>query len=396
MQMQDKLFLEKYHRLEQAVNFKPVDRLPYCDWVQNPEVIQHYSYKSGKKNYWNEEQAQLFAKNAMDMNQEHTPAFTPDTYFPTPQDLYGIFDYEKASKSMKLLENRGESWTIQDSDGYIWEYNFWTRWILERPFDDYDGAINMLKKKIEELNYFSQNVDWELYGAKYQQELQTNIEKSSTPTLYLTPFGGIGFDIMYLLIGWEYLSDILYCDDIKILKEYINSCVNLALKWIEHAVHKKFSPVALIYSDIAYKGGLMISPKILEDLLGEGIYRLTNAYHKKGIKVIYHSEGNIQKFIDVLIKNGVDGINPLEPYSDMEIIETRKRYPDLILYGGVDEGDKLLPRGTPEDVEAYVKKVIREIGKESGILLGSSGEVHPACKLENVIAMIETIKNTPV
>ena len=394
--LEDKLFQEKYKRVENALHFRKTDRIPYVDWAQNAEVIEYYSYKSGKRNYWNMEQACLFAKNALDMNMEHTPSYTPDTFFPTPQDLCGIFDYENAAKNMKVLKVSENTWTTEDSAGYIWEYDYWNRWIIKHPFDDYNGAIKMLKKKTEEVQYFSNNIDWPSYASAYQQGLVDNIEKSSTPCFYLTPFGGVGFDILYLIIGWEFLSEMLYSDDIRLVKEYVNSCVDLTTQWVEKAVDKRFSPMALVYSDIAYNIGLMISPVMLEEILGEGLNRLTEVYHKHGIKVIYHSEGNIQKFLPVLIKNGIDGINPLEPYTGMEIVETRRKYPDLVLYGGVDNGERLLPHGTPAEVTEYVKHVIKEIGNDSGLLLASSGQIHPACKLENVIAMIDAIRNTKV
>ena len=33
---------------------------------------------------------------------------------------------------------------------------------------------------------------------------------------------------------------------------------------------------------------------------------------------------------------------------------------------------------------------LKEFGKDGGMLIGSTGQIHPACKLENLLAMIET------
>jgi hypothetical protein len=368
--------------------------LPYCDWVQNSAVIQHYSYPSEKENSWTLDQVYLFAKNAMDVNQEHTPSYTADTYIPTPQDLYGIFDYENASGSMKLLENDGDTWQVLDADGFLWKYNFWTRWIIKRPFEDYSGMMKMLHKKIDELESYRLSVDWESYGREYKKHMLFEIEKSSTPVFFFTPFGGLGFDILYLLVGWEYLAEIIYSDDKKFIRQYVNGCVELALKWIEAVADVRLSPMALIYSDIAYKTGMMISPVMLEEFLGEGICRLTEAYHKKKIKVIYHSEGYLKDFLPVLMKNNVDGINPLEPYSNMEIFDIRREFPELVLVGGINDGHGMLLNADKEEVVSYVRRVIKELGPDSGILLGSTGEVGPACDPQNVIAMIDTIRST--
>ena len=37
---------------------------------------------------------------------------------------------------------------------------------------------------------------------------------------------------------------------------------------------------------------------------------------------------------------------------------------------------------------------LAECGKQGGLLLGSSGQVHPGCKTENVLAMYETALST--
>ena len=49
--------------------------------------------------------------------------------------------------------------------------------------------------------------------------------------------------------------------------------------------------------------------------------------------------------------------------------------------------------GTPQDVEAYCRKLIDEVGDDGGFILGVGCEVAPDCKPENFRAMIETGKN---
>ena len=49
----------------------------------------------------------------------------------------------------------------------------------------------------------------------------------------------------------------------------------------------------------------------------------------------------------------------------------------------------MLAHGTPEEVKKEVKRVSR--GVERGLILGSTGGVHPACPVENLIAMIEAL-----
>ena len=62
----------------------------------------------------------------------------------------------------------------------------------------------------------------------------------------------------------------------------------------------------------------------------------------------------------------------------------------LCLHGDVSAS--LLTVGSPEDVEAYCKKLIDEIGGDGGFILGSGCAVPPNVKPENFRAMIETGK----
>jgi uroporphyrinogen decarboxylase len=108
-------------------------------------------------------------------------------------------------------------------------------------------------------------------------------------------------------------------------------------------------------------------------------------WHDHGIKVIYHSEGEITPVLKDVVASGADGINPLEP-DILDIKMIRKKYPDLIFWGGIDN-NKLLCHGSVEEVEQSVKDLIRDAGENGRLLLGSSGQIHPANKLANVLAM---------
>lgn len=95
---------------------------------------------------------------------------------------------------------------------------------------------------------------------------------------------------------------------------------------------------------------------------------------------------------DLVVGCGIDGINPLEPHSHMDAEKLRAGYPELILWGGVDNS-WLLVQGNPEQVKESVQELI-EVGREGGMLIGSTGQIHPACRKENIITMVETAKSS--
>jgi uroporphyrinogen-III decarboxylase len=66
-------------------------------------------------------------------------------------------------------------------------------------------------------------------------------------------------------------------------------------------------------------------------------------------------------------------------------VDIRRLYPNLILWGGINERTVLVD-GTREEVRAEVERVVSGVGR--GLILGSSGGVHPACKVENCLEMV--------
>ena len=131
----------------------------------------------------------------------------------------------------------------------------------------------------------------------------------------------------------------------------------------------------------------MFSPEFLRDEYFPRLKMLIDEWHSHGIKVIYHSEGEITPVLQDIVDAGADGINPLEP-DILNIKKIREDFPDLIFWGGIDNNE-LLCSGSVEEVEYAVMELIRDAGGSGRLLLGSSGQIHPANRLENVLAMFE-------
>jgi uroporphyrinogen decarboxylase len=112
--------------------------------------------------------------------------------------------------------------------------------------------------------------------------------------------------------------------------------------------------------------------------------KIVEVYHGKGLKVIFHSDGNLWDIMDDLVDCGIDALNPIESFAGMDIEKLRKRYPKLVLIGGIDCSE-LLPFGSPYGVRCTVKKAIED--SKYGYFVGSSSELHNEIPLVNILAM---------
>jgi uroporphyrinogen decarboxylase len=200
----------------------------------------------------------------------------------------------------------------------------------------------------------------------------------------------VGLDTAHVRAGLDLLA-YAYAENPQLVSDWLE-----ALNWAEiQRVHEtadpELSPVVLVYSDIAGTEQVFFSPKFLRKEFFPRLAKLVQAWHEHGIKVIYHSDGNLWAVLEDFYQAGIDGINPLEPLSRMYAGDVRKAYPGWILMGGIDVS-QLLPFGTEAEVRATVRKTIDDAGATGRFWIGSTTEIHPAAKLENVLAMWDEIE----
>jgi len=125
-----------------------------------------------------------------------------------------------------------------------------------------------------------------------------------------------------------------------------------------------------IYDDMAYNHGPMFSPKIFEQVLLPAYRQMIRGYRAAGAKyVMLHSDGDIRPLLDMLIDAGIDGINPVERRAGMLMTELRKKYPKLILTGGMCNSDTLI-NGPINKIEAEAREII-DLGRDGGVVIGT-------------------------
>jgi uroporphyrinogen decarboxylase len=112
-----------------------------------------------------------------------------------------------------------------------------------------------------------------------------------------------------------------------------------------------------------------------------------------GIKVAYHSDGDITEIIDGLIDAGVDAINPIEPTSGMDLGALKKRYGrNLVFIGNVDAN--VMTMGNPAGVQREVRRCIREAAGGGGLFIDTgAGELMPWFPLDNILAMCRAVQD---
>lgn len=173
----------------------------------------------------------------------------------------------------------------------------------------------------------------------------------------------------------------------RILDAAVEHCRVFAQVYADHNLSFAYQ----ISGDIAYKGSTMFSIDFLEKEYVPRLARQLEPVKQAGIKVVYHSDGDVTGIIDGLIEAGVDALNPIEPTAGMDLAAIKKRYgKNLVLVGNVDAN--ALTIGTPAEVEQEVVRCIRDAAPGGGLFIDSgAGELMPWFPVENIEAMCNAV-----
>ena len=143
--------------------------------------------------------------------------------------------------------------------------------------------------------------------------------------------------------------------------------------------------------DMGFQNGPMVSPELYRELFKPRHKKFFDTVKKNTSAFIhFHCCGSIYKLLDDLIELGVDVIHPVQVAAkDMDSKILAPEFGDrLSFWGGVDT-QRVLPRGTTEEVKAEVRRRIRDFAPGGGYILAAVHDIQPDVPVENIIAMYE-------
>jgi uroporphyrinogen decarboxylase len=143
--------------------------------------------------------------------------------------------------------------------------------------------------------------------------------------------------------------------------------------------------------DVAYTSGPMMSPAVFRRIFMPGLRTLAGAIHATGLPWIYHSDGNLMPLMEDLLSLGMQGMHPFEPGA-MNIEECKRLFGKRICLLGNIDLRHTLTCGTVEEVRTEVQQRIKMIGAGGGYIITSANTLPYYCKLENVLAMRDAIR----
>ncbi len=332
------------------------DRAPLFDLLRNDAVIKHFTGET------------LTVANAPDIVHK---AFAPAI---------------DATRSVRMPDDEQ---TVTLPDGRKQKQYRWTTWTEHIR---YESSAAYAAAKGEQMNSYdpawkpSDQADMDFYLAE-SKAMQAKLGECYWMD------GGCGLGLMGIMgeVGVEHFCYYL-ADCPEIINELLEMHTVMCLTWLAHLPDGHGIEAVMAGDDIAFKSGSFMSPKWFEKNYFPRMARVHELAHEKGIKIMFHSDGDLNAILDQLVEAGIDGLNPIEVLAGMDVGDIHRRHPHLFMCGGIDVS-QLLPFAKPQEVYDATKKAIDDA--EGRIMIGSSTELHNDVPLANFLAMRDAVLDNP-
>jgi hypothetical protein len=172
-------------------------------------------------------------------------------------------------------------------------------------------------------------------------------------------------------------------------------CAIENLEMINNATGDNIDVVFLCGTDFGTQQGAFCSVETFRKLWKPYYSRLNDWIHKNTTwKTFKHSCGSVIDFVDEFIDCGFDILNPVQcSAARMDPRQLKDNFGDRIVFwgGGVDT-QNTLPFGTPEEVRQEVLERCNIFSKNGGFVFNAIHNVQANTPIENVVAMIEGVR----
>ena len=258
--------------------------------------------------------------------------------------------------------------------------------VVKRTTQDYLEAVNTVIKNEHDLRTFEFP---DPYAPHRFQTLRKAVQR----------FHGRVPVIAFLRDGWSEVRDlhgfaeslIDLIDNPGLIRGIMNKAVEYYSE-LGRLAAGLGAEIACSGDDIAGNTGLFMAPRYVAEIICPAMKMLYADWHRHGLYVIKHSDGNLMSVMDLLLDTGLDCLHPIDPLAGMSLDLVKRQYGHRVcIMGNVNCAGNLV-FGTQKQVVAETKQCIDAAAAGGGYILASSNSIARSVKPENYVAMIETVK----
>ncbi|RLE94857.1 MAG: hypothetical protein DRN04_02080 [Thermoprotei archaeon] len=207
--------------------------------------------------------------------------------------------------------------------------------------------------------------------------------------LALTICGAFGFP--RCLLGDKRLL-LMYYRDPRFVHEILEHWLELYKKICSTVIRNVRVDYILIWEDMAWKKGPLVSPRIFKEFISPYYEELISHVKKLGVDIIMvDSDGNLESVLGLFIEAGVNAMMPFEIAAGMDPLKIRREYGDaLAIMGGID---KRVLAELKKAIEREVLSKVPKLVEEGGYIPFVDHNVPPNVSLDNMKYYISLVRS---
>ena len=212
-------------------------------------------------------------------------------------------------------------------------------------------------------------------------------------------FGGPIMELGTYLRGFDqWLMDLVLYPNFT--RDMLNRIADIQIALDEagiRAAGKYLSVFKVSGEDLGMQDRTLFSTKVWRDLILPILARRWRAARQAldryapHVKLMLHSDGAIRPFIQDMIDEGIDVLDPIQAYcTGMELDKLKQDFGERLSFHGSVDTQHFLPFGSAHEVAEETKRCIDALGPGGGLILGPSHYIQPDVPPENVVVMYQT------
>ncbi len=180
-------------------------------------------------------------------------------------------------------------------------------------------------------------------------------------------------------------------EDPQWIRHFSQHYTSLVLQDFQTVLDMDIQPDGIwLYGDMAYNHATMCSPQMYKTLIWPDHKRIADFAHENGMKMIFHTDGNVNNVIDLYIEAGFDCLQPLEAKANLDIRRLCPKYGEqLSFFGNIDI--MVMMTNDREKIEEEIRSKLAAGMATQGYAYHSDHSVPPQVSWETFLFIIELL-----
>jgi len=172
-------------------------------------------------------------------------------------------------------------------------------------------------------------------------------------------------------------------DQPDLMRTIVNDLADFWIALYDQMLNLVDADMAMIWEDMAYKNGPLISPAAFREFMLPCYQKLIGFLRENGVPhFCVDTDGDCWSLIPLFLEAGMTGMLPFEVQAGMDIVAVRQAFPRLQIYGGIDK--RALAQGI-EAIDRELEAKVPALLRQGGYIPFADHLVHPEVSWENFV-----------